>query len=72
MTNYSGSMLIICFVQYCCWCYIKQLTGFGRRKGLGMRQSGTKTSLHDPFEDGALVLYYPPDMTAHDKLSLPQ
>lgn len=39
-------------------------------RGLGMRRSGVRNSLHDPFEEGALVLYSPPELTAHDLLTL--
>ena len=35
-----------------------------------MRRSGVRSSLHDPFEEGALVLYSPPELTAHDLLTL--
>jgi len=27
-----------------------------------------RTALHDPFEDGALVLYSPREMSAHEQL----
>ena len=40
------------------------------RRGLGMRKTtGIKASLHDPFEEDALVLYSPPELTAHEKLN---
>lgn len=39
-------------------------------RGLGMRRGGAKTSLHDPFEEGALVLHVPKGLTAHEVLTL--
>ena len=47
-------------------------TGLRVGRGLGMRRSGVRSSLHDPFEEGALVLYSPPELTAHDQLTLTQ
>lgn len=44
--------------------------GCGLRRGLGMRRgSYARAALHDPFEDGALVLYTPPEMSAHEQLA---
>ena len=37
---------------------------------LGVRRQGARTALHDPFEEGALVLYCPPELSAHDQLKL--
>ncbi|WAR23728.1 RAD54-like protein [Mya arenaria] len=37
---------------------------------LGLRRTGARQPLHDPFEDGALVLYIPPELSAHDQLKL--
>ncbi|XP_033103595.1 DNA repair and recombination protein RAD54-like [Anneissia japonica] len=37
-------------------------------RGLGVRRQGAKQPLHDPNEEGALVLYSPPVMSAHDQL----
>ncbi len=31
---------------------------------------GARQPLHDPFEENALVLYEPPELSEHDKLSL--
>ena len=42
--------------------------GFSR--GLGMRRSGTKAALHDPLEEGALVLYTPRELSAHEQLNI--
>lgn len=37
-------------------------------RALGMRRSGLRVSLHDPFEEGALVLYTPKECSAHEQL----
>ncbi|XP_068246922.1 DNA repair and recombination protein RAD54-like [Palaemon carinicauda] len=37
---------------------------------LGIRRDGVRRSLHDPEEPGALVLYRPPELSAHEKLSV--
>ena len=39
-------------------------------RALGIGRNKCRKSLHDPFEEGALVLYEPPEITAHDKLKL--
>ena len=39
-------------------------------KALGVRRQGARQPLHDPFEDGALVLYIPPELSAHDQLKI--
>ncbi|PFX22519.1 DNA repair and recombination protein RAD54-like isoform X3 [Stylophora pistillata] len=38
-------------------------------RGLGIKRKGPRRALHDPFEDNALVLYSPPELTAHEKLT---
>ncbi|XP_059483633.1 DNA repair and recombination protein RAD54-like [Neocloeon triangulifer] len=45
--------------------------GYGSRC-LGYRRSGMRRALHDPDEPNALVLYYPPEITAHEKLKIDQ
>lgn len=35
---------------------------------LGVRRQGARQPLHDPFEENALVLYIPPELSAHDQL----
>ena len=35
---------------------------------LGMRRSGLRVALHDPYSDGALVLFYPLDQSAQEQL----
>lgn len=37
-------------------------------RALGLRRSVSKIALHDPYEEGALVLYTPPEASAHDIL----
>ncbi|CAF1506271.1 unnamed protein product [Rotaria magnacalcarata] len=39
-------------------------------RGLGVRRSGGRQSLYDPEEEGALVLYTPPELSEHDKLKI--
>lgn len=39
-------------------------------RGLGMRRGGQKCALHDPFEEGALVLYSPKQLSAHEQLTV--
>ena len=43
-------------------------SGYGR--SLGVRRSGGRQPLHDPEGEGALVLYYPPEIPEHEKLSV--
>ena len=38
-------------------------------RSLGMRRSGLRVALHDPYSDGALVLFYPPEQTAHGQVA---
>ena len=38
-------------------------------RSLGMRRKALKCCLHDPFAEGALVLYAPPEVSAHDQIS---
>lgn len=43
--------------------------GYGSRP-LGMRRGGLRCALHDPYAEGALVLYHPPQLSAHEELKL--
>ncbi|KAM4721090.1 DNA repair and recombination protein RAD54-like [Rhinophrynus dorsalis] len=43
--------------------------GLGLR-ALGIKKAGVRRALHDPFEEGALVLYEPPILSAHDQLKV--
>ncbi|KAI2663215.1 DNA repair and recombination protein RAD54-like [Labeo rohita] len=45
---------------------IPNYTGSLGLRALGLRRAGVRKALHDPFEDGALVLYEPPAVSAHD------
>ncbi|XP_070562643.1 DNA repair and recombination protein RAD54-like [Ptychodera flava] len=38
-------------------------------RGLGIRRHGAKRALHDPDEEGALVLFHPPVLSAHQQLT---
>lgn len=37
---------------------------------LGMRRDGLRCALHDPYAEGALVLFEPPHLSAHDMLKI--
>ncbi|XP_022431311.1 DNA repair and recombination protein RAD54-like isoform X1 [Delphinapterus leucas] len=39
-------------------------------RALGLKRAGVRRALHDPLEEGALVLYEPPLLSAHDQLKL--
>jgi DNA repair and recombination RAD54-like protein len=43
-------------------------SSYGR--SLGVRRAGGRQPLHDPFEERALVLYAPPELSEHEKLHL--
>ncbi|KAM9482887.1 DNA repair and recombination protein RAD54-like [Clarias gariepinus] len=45
---------------------IPNYTGPLGLRALGLKRSGVRKALHDPFEDGALVLYEPPALAHHD------
>jgi DNA repair and recombination RAD54-like protein len=47
---------------------IANYTGPTNGRALGLRRSGVRQALHDPEEPGALILYSPPELSAHDKL----
>ena len=44
----------------------------GAIRSLGMRRQGTRTPLHDPEEENALILYSPPVLSAHELLKVDQ
>ena len=59
-------------IQYCAFALqLKNccFTGCTFSRGLGIKRKGPRTALHDPFEDYTLVLYSPPQLTAHEKLT---
>lgn len=37
-------------------------------RALGIKRQGIRKSLYDPFEENALVVYEPPDISAHDQM----
>uniref|UniRef100_G1NDV6 Helicase ATP-binding domain-containing protein n=2 Tax=Meleagris gallopavo TaxID=9103 RepID=G1NDV6_MELGA len=39
-------------------------------RALGIKRAGLRSPLHDPFEEGALVLYEPPLLSAHEQLKI--
>ncbi|XP_069835455.1 DNA repair and recombination protein RAD54-like isoform X2 [Dendropsophus ebraccatus] len=43
--------------------------GLGLR-ALGIKKAGVRRALHDPDQEGALVLYTPPNLSAHDQLKV--
>ena len=43
-----------------------QVTG----QGLGLKRQLLRKPLHDPFEEDALVLYSPPDISTHEAMKL--
>lgn len=49
---------------------IPNYTGSTLNKALGVRRQGARQPLHDPFEEGALVLYIPPELSAHDQIKV--
>ncbi|XP_026563004.1 DNA repair and recombination protein RAD54-like [Pseudonaja textilis] len=49
---------------------IPNYTGPLGLRALGIKRSGGRHALHDPFEEGALVLYEPPPLSAHDQLKV--
>ncbi|VDN58976.1 unnamed protein product [Dracunculus medinensis] len=42
----------------------------GTAPALGLRHSTIRCALHDPYAEGALVLFTPPSMNAHDALKI--
>lgn len=49
-------------------CTVGAPAGLGRC--LGMKSRGMRCPLHDPNADGALVLFTPSELTAHEKLTI--
>lgn len=49
---------------------IANYTGGLYNKSLGIRRDGARRALHDPFEENALVLYSPPELTEQEKLTI--
>ncbi|XP_059140209.1 DNA repair and recombination protein RAD54-like isoform X2 [Physella acuta] len=49
---------------------IPNYQGSGLNKALGVRRQGARQPLHDPYEEGALVLYSPPELSAHELMKI--
>ncbi|KAK9404299.1 DNA repair and recombination protein RAD54-like [Crotalus adamanteus] len=49
---------------------IPNYTGPLGLRALGIKRAGVRHALHDPFEEGALVLYEPQPLSAHDQLKV--
>ena len=41
-------------------------------RSLGARRTGTRQPMHDPFEENALALYTPPELSASDSIKVDQ
>lgn len=50
-----------------CLCLLSGPLGL---RSLGVKRAGVRGPLHDPFEEGALVLYEPPVLSAHEQLKI--
>lgn len=42
----------------------------GYTRSLGARRQGTRMPLYDPDEENALILYSPPELSAHELLKV--
>ncbi|XP_054724428.1 DNA repair and recombination protein RAD54-like [Uloborus diversus] len=49
---------------------IPNYSGSYKHRSLGFRRSGVKAALHDPDEEGALILYEPSTVPLHEKLNV--
>nr|CAD2127929.1 unnamed protein product [Meloidogyne enterolobii] len=49
---------------------IRGYTGMPSNRFLGMRMSAVRCSLHDPYAEGALVLFTPPELSAHEQMKI--
>ncbi|VDN05600.1 unnamed protein product [Thelazia callipaeda] len=49
---------------------IPNYTCSGRPRPLGLRHATTRCALFDPYVEGALVLFTPPELSAHDALKI--
>ncbi|XP_071117638.1 DNA repair and recombination protein RAD54-like [Haliotis cracherodii] len=47
---------------------IPNYQGASSSRALGVRRQGARQPLHDPYEEGSLILYTPPELSAHDQL----
>lgn len=55
--------------QMCNFNYLYISGGYGSR-ALGLRKSGVRMALFDPYAEGALILYTPPELSVHDELKI--
>lgn len=51
-------------------CFLCDVSGCLGNRALGIKRAGLRHALHDPFEEGALVLYEPPPLSVHDQLKI--
>ncbi|XP_060071052.1 DNA repair and recombination protein RAD54-like [Ylistrum balloti] len=49
---------------------IPNYKGSSLGRALGVRRHGVRQPLHDPYEEGALILYTPPELSAHEQLKV--
>lgn len=49
---------------------IKGYQGSSYGRSLGLKRSGIKRALHDPFADNALIVYEPKEYSEHQKLQM--
>ncbi|KAL5016382.1 hypothetical protein ScPMuIL_005971 [Solemya velum] len=49
---------------------IPNYKGSSLNRALGVRRQGVRQPLHDPYEDGALVLFTPQELSAHEQLKV--
>lgn len=49
---------------------IANWSGSSFSRALGVRRDGVRRPLHDPTADNALILYIPPQISAHDILKI--
>jgi DNA repair and recombination RAD54-like protein len=49
---------------------IANWTGSSFSRALGVRRDGIRRPLHDPTDPDALILYIPPQISAHDILKM--
>ena len=67
--NYKGINSVFCS-ELCSYAFICRPGSTNLSRGLGMRRNSVRTALHDPFEDGALVLHTPHHLSAHEQLMI--
>ena len=58
---------IYIYIYICIWRLLVPAGPLGLR-ALGLKRAGVRRALHDPFAEGALVLYEPPALNTQDML----